>query len=46
MRVYDIAVNASNRDLQRVFYKTVNGFLESDDDTLLAHPRAAELQLE
>ena len=46
MRVYDIGVNAPNRDLQRVFYKTVNAFLASDDDTLRAHSRAAEWQLE
>ena len=46
MRVYDIAVNAPNRDLQRVFYRTVNAFLASDDDTLLAHSRAAKWQLE
>ena len=46
MRVYDIAINAPNHDLQRVFYRTVNAFLASDDDTLLAHSRAAEWQLE
>ena len=39
--VYDIAVNALNSDLQRVFYRTVNAFLASDDDMLVAHSRAA-----
>ena len=42
MRVYDIAFNALNRDLQRVFYKTVKAILTFDNETLRAHSGAAE----
>ena len=40
--VYEIAPNAPTRDKQHRFYKTVNAFLATDDDTLRARSRAAE----
>ena len=40
--VYEIAPNATTRDKQHRFYKTVNVFLAADDDTLRARSRAAE----
>ena len=40
--VYEIARNAPTRDKQHRFYKTVNAFLATDDDTLRARSRSAE----
>ena len=42
MRVYELIVDGPSKEKKRMFYKQVNGFLSTDDNTLRARARSAE----
>ena len=42
MRVYELVVDAPSKEKERTFYKIVNAFLSTDDNTLHARARSAE----
>ena len=42
VRVYELIVDAPSKEKKRMFYKQVNAFLSTDDNTLRARARSAE----
>ena len=42
VRVYELVVDAPSKEKKRTFYKTVNAFLSTDDNTLRARARSPE----